>query len=782
MKTLYTLILLLGLSFTAQSQITNISPSLGILGQELQTTITGSGIFVQNNTPSGNIYQIRLIKGVDQIMIFDWTQIWMFWFTTTIWDPNTVISEVDIPLNAVPGVYDVEVIVGEEWDPSVNQFTYTLPAAFTVAPPDGYITGTVYRDVNKNGVKDVGEPGIVNRMVEFLPGNGTTNTDANGDYSFAVLNGTYSVIIQNNFNDYLFNTSADTITTTITNNNSPGNDFGLKGAIVSITPSVAYRGVTTPHQIVADEPIFIPGGPVYGNITQFWVTGGPTGGFNVPLAALNVIDSFTVNANITVPIGSPVSVRDFYIYTNNNYFGNHFLRQQFSIADPPSSITGNVFFDQNQDKNFNPGEPGLNQAKLVMTPDNSIAFTNVAGAYEFGTLGGVQTVAPSFNFPGLILFTDSTSYTLNAVGNITGKNFGYISTAPDYSILIKDSYLFARCNSQQGVNFRVRNYSNTPYDAIVWLKYDPLMTFISSPITPSLISNDTIYWNISNILPYSEVPMYALFALPGAGNVISFTTGATSLNGSGVPQLTNEQLNNAMIFCAVDPNDKQVTPPGIFSQNFTLMSDTLDYLIRFQNTGNDTAFNVFILDTLDADLNFNTFEVLASSHSMQTELKSNGAIRFEFNNILLVDSNANEPESHGYIRYRIRANAGLSDSTEVINTAHIYFDFNAAVVTNTTLNTLVYVLPVGLEEPGQVANVKLYPNPFDQSATLTFTNPEKHMCTLLVTEVTGKKVTSLSSNGEQFLIEKGALAGGIYFYQLTNTVSKNSFTGKFIIR
>ncbi|MDQ3049875.1 MAG: T9SS type A sorting domain-containing protein [Bacteroidota bacterium] len=782
MKTLYTLILFIGFSVAVQAQITNINPTVGILGQDLQTTITGSGIFVQNSTPSGNIYRIRLVKGVDQIMIFDWAQIWNFWAAATIIDPNTVIADLEIPLTAVPGVYDVEVIIGDIGDPSFNQFTYTLPAAFTVAPPDGYITGTAYRDVNKNGVKDIGEPGIAYRNLVLLPINYSAITDLNGNYSFPVVNGTYSVVIQNNFYDYLFNTTSDTITATINNNNSPGNDFGLKGAMVSITPSVAYRGVTTLHQIVADEPIFIPGGPASGNIIQFFVNGSPTGGFTVQLSSLNVIDSFTVNANITVPISSPVSVRDLQIYTSPGYVAYHFLRQQLTITDPPSSITGTVFFDQNQDKIFNTGEPGINQAKLVMTPDNSIAFTNAAGAYEFGTLGGVQTVAPSFNFPGLILFTDSTSYTVNAVGNITGKNFGYVSTAPDYSILVKDPYVFPRCNTQQNVTFKIRNYSNTPYNAVVWIKKDPLMVFASSPFTPTLISNDTIYWNFTNLLPYTEVQMVAKFALPGAGNTITFTTGATSLNSSGIPQLSHELVNSVIIFCAMDPNDKQVTPPGIFAQNFTLMSDTLEYLIRFQNTGNDTAFNVVVLDTLDSDLNYNTFEVLGSSHSMQTELKSNGALRFEFNNILLVDSNANEPESHGYIRYRIRSIAGLPDSTEVLNTAYIYFDFNAAVVTNTTLNTLVYVLPVGIDEPGSVSEVTLYPNPFDQSATLSFNNPEKHIYTLVVTEITGKQVAVATTTGNRFEIDRGSLSGGIYFYRLMNAALNKSFTGKFIVK
>lgn len=40
----------------------------------------------------------------------------------------------------------------------------------------------------------------------------------------------------------------------------------------------------------------------------------------------------------------------------------------------------------------------------------------------------------------------------------------------------------------------------------------------------------------------------------------------------------------------------------------------IEYLIRFQNTGTDTAFKVVIRDQLDKNLDWNSFEVLSSSH------------------------------------------------------------------------------------------------------------------------------------------------------------------------
>ena len=52
-----------------------------------------------------------------------------------------------------------------------------------------------------------------------------------------------------------------------------------------------------------------------------------------------------------------------------------------------------------------------------------------------------------------------------------------------------------------------------------------------------------------------------------------------------------------------------------------------------------------------------------------------------------MDSLTNEPESHGFVTYEVEANENFGGLIE--NTAHIIFDSNPAIVTNTTKNTLV---------------------------------------------------------------------------------------------
>ena len=142
------------------------------------------------------------------------------------------------------------------------------------------------------------------------------------------------------------------------------------------------------------------------------------------------------------------------------------------------------------------------------------------------------------------------------------------------------------------------------------------------------------------------------------------------------------------IVCAYDPNDKNVEPSGKKDERFVLKDETLTYTIRFQNTGNAEARDIWIRDTLDPSLDQSTFQLLESSHKVYTEQRGPN-LEFYFRNIWLPDSLTNKEGSKGYLVYSINANADIEECTVVKNKAGIYFDFNPPVITNSTLNTLV---------------------------------------------------------------------------------------------
>ncbi len=174
------------------------------------------------------------------------------------------------------------------------------------------------------------------------------------------------------------------------------------------------------------------------------------------------------------------------------------------------------------------------------------------------------------------------------------------------------------------------------------------------------------------------------------------------------------------IIGAYDPNDKLAEPRGYASENYIEANQPIDYTIRFQNTGTDTAFLVVIRDTLSPLLDLSTLQVLSSSHPMELKIDSSHALAFIYQDILLVDSFTNEPGSHGAVSFRIHPKAGLAPGTLVENTAHIYFDFNEAVVTNTYRHTIEEdFVVVGLFDfRPSVENIRVYPNPTQGPARL----------------------------------------------------------------
>jgi len=160
-----------------------------------------------------------------------------------------------------------------------------------------------------------------------------------------------------------------------------------------------------------------------------------------------------------------------------------------------------------------------------------------------------------------------------------------------------------------------------------------------------------------------------------------------------------DSLNNTKNYCfnvvnSYDPNDKQVYPQGVCKENYTLKDKPLTYTVRFQNTGNAEAIDIYILDTLSTYLNPNSVRVIGGSHKpLITEVLNNNILKFRFDNINLPDSTSNLKGSQGYVTYEVSPYIGLNNETVINNGAAIYFDFNKPVLTNKTKNTLTDVLP-----------------------------------------------------------------------------------------
>ncbi|MCB0577698.1 MAG: T9SS type A sorting domain-containing protein [Phaeodactylibacter sp.] len=236
---------------------------------------------------------------------------------------------------------------------------------------------------------------------------------------------------------------------------------------------------------------------------------------------------------------------------------------------------------------------------------------------------------------------------------------------------------------------------------------------------------------------------------------------------------------------AYDPNDKQAFPRGYGEERKIEPETEIEYKIRFQNTGTDTAFRVVVRDTLSESLDLSTFHLDGASHSCEWEILSRGVLKVAFENIMLPDSNVNEAASHGFFKYSIRPRQDISLGTRIDNRAAIYFDFNEPVLTNAVFHTIdTNFIERGIvdmleEVPVRNNRIHIRPNPFHQSATFQLPQSFQQL-ELNIFDVAGRVLATVNGAGNTLLFEKGNLKAGIYFFQIRGDGKKLGI-GKLVI-
>ena len=217
-----------------------------------------------------------------------------------------------------------------------------------------------------------------------------------------------------------------------------------------------------------------------------------------------------------------------------------------------------------------------------------------------------------------------------------------------------------------------------------------------------------------------------------------------------------------------DPNDKQATPKGYGEENFIEPGTELEYKIRFQNTGTDTAFNVVIRDPLSPLLDITTVRPGASSHPYRFEIGEDRNLIFYFDDIMLPDSNVNEPASHGFVKFKVQQMPDNPLGPKIENYALIFFDFNQPVITNRVVHTLGidFVEIMLIELPQSLLSAKLYPNPFEESATIEVKGLEEGLIDFQLFDVSGRLVRKTRHQGPVFQFHRQELSRGFYFYKI----------------
>lgn len=449
---------------------------------------------------------------------------------------------------------------------------------------------------------------------------------------------------------------------------------------------------------------------------------------------------------------------------------------------PCGNIDGTVYIDDNADCTYNAGETFIPYTGIVVTDQSgnnyTYAYTDSVGHYSVDLPLGTNF---NITVSSYLLNTASVdcpiggSYAVVPSGTTQSFNFG-ITCSNQFDLQATMYGWRFRPGFTGWINTYISNNSCYPANnASATLNLATLVSYSADhwgAPSNSVVGQDVNWTNIAaNFWGNSHYASTEIFTPLTAqiGDSVCFTlTANPTLNDA-------EPTNNAVTQCYVvsnswDPNAKEVSPAGIGAQGYVPQNTNFTYTVHFQNTGTDTAYNVSVLDTIDVDLDFNSLVIVGSSHQMTVDVIDNHILKFNFYNIMLPDSGTNLPGSEGYIIYKIKAKPNAIIGTEWKNTAYIYFDFNEAIITNTTVNTLE--LLTGIEQTSQ-STITVAPNPANDLVTVNFEN--NYTGSLIITDVTGRMVKQVQvNNTNRVHINTSDLSNGFYLLSMNgkNTVSK----------
>ena len=289
-----------------------------------------------------------------------------------------------------------------------------------------------------------------------------------------------------------------------------------------------------------------------------------------------------------------------------------------------------------------------------------------------------------------------------------------------------------------------------------------MLSFSNSFLPPTTSGSGFLTWDFNNLQPFeSRQIIFYLSANNNfnIGDTVYAQATITPLIGDAIPA-DNTDSTMSIFVGSYDPNMKEVTQNGM-PVNTILNDDPLEYVIHFQNVGNDTAFTVVITDTISNLLDLSTLEIIGSSHAYYMGIY-NRTLQFTFTGINLPDSSTNQVASNGFISYRIKPVSNISIGNVINNNAAIYFDNNAPVITNNTFVTMVDVTAIN-EQLSSNASLKVVPNPAQQIIYILGRNNQNQTATIY--DAVGKIVLRSIINNNQS-IDVNTLSKGIYFVEV----------------
>jgi hypothetical protein len=441
----------------------------------------------------------------------------------------------------------------------------------------------------------------------------------------------------------------------------------------------------------------------------------------------------------------------------------------------PNRISGQVKFNSNGD-NCATGTGFPNRRVVATGGTNSFAtFTNGSGNYNIyipnvDTYNTTATENLNANFS-----SNPTSISIASSGeDVDYNNTNFcIDSATGFSNLSIALAPWDHPRPGFASHYRLYFWNNgsTALSGNMQMDFDETKAGfgVSTPAQTSSAVN-TVTWAYTNLIPfemrYIDITLNILTP-PAAndGDLLHLVVTGTPIAGDAFPA-DNSVVFDQNIVNAFDPNDKTVLE-GAFIES-AQASNYLHYMTRFQNTGSASATTVVLKETLDADLDWSTFEPIGASHDYSIQIKNGNELTCTFSNINLPHSSANEAGSHGWMTYRIKPKTGFTYGDLANSKSDIYFDFNLPIVTNEVTTQLAPLSVKGFTQDAFV----IYPNPAQNFFVIRSNTIESS--SYEVSDARGR-ILKRGDTQSDTRVDIADFQSGYYFVTMRSGNSKNTY-------
>lgn len=469
--------------------------------------------------------------------------------------------------------------------------------------------------------------------------------------------------------------------------------------------------------------------------------------------------------------GTPV----LYVSNDQYLYAGLFNAVIHRSAEPTAAsnfILGQIWVDADGDCQPDAGEPGV--PNLVITAEGNgdyVGFSGYDGHFVLSAASGAYLVnvkPPNELFAPC--FTD-VPVVLNGPNDTIFADLPLQVAAlcPYLSVNLSTPFLRRCFNNTYTIRYRNEGTA-VAADAYLEVTLDSFFIFQSASLPVAAQSGLTYAFQLGDLAPGQSGVLQVVVkvdcnAAPGQEHCVTAHIYPDDLCLPTLESLTEAHDCRANIG-AFDPNDKHAFVDGREDPALTLPNTEIEYLIRFQNTGTDTAFRVVVEDRISTLLDLATLTPLVSSHPFSLEMADQRTVQFVFDDISLPDSTTNADASNGFIKFRIAQMPDVPPGSVIRNQADIFFDFNAPVTTN---ESAVTIGTVGYDhEAGPAYTLRVYPNPFDESVTFRLENgsPSGEIVSLRLFDTLGQLAARETFSGNSFTLPRRNLPVGWYFFLL----------------